>query len=129
MLLPLFSLPNFPDPPPIFFSFFHPQVGSAVGSELVLPALRSVGSFYVDQNKYSMISLPTLTEMTSGGITLWNTVQLRHFDMVSLEDMEGDFRINNVPALSSLCHFNLPASGRGGSRFQIVNAVHLSQVP
>ena len=52
-----------------------------MGSELVLPALRSVGSFFVRQNKYSLISLPALTEMTSGGVSLSNVFNLRHLDM------------------------------------------------
>jgi hypothetical protein len=97
------------------------QSGASARSALVLPQLRSVGTFYIREISCATISAPVLATIGTmqgqqGRLDLSNLPFTRSLDFPSLTNVTGQIVLNNLATLGTVCQIHLPADGYTYSR-------------
>jgi hypothetical protein len=86
-------------------------------SALVLPELRSVGSWSVRQTVVSVVSCPLLTTI-NGAFSWYRLPFVRGLNFPSLTTIAGQLSLNQMDRLTNLCHFaSIPSTSNVAGGF------------
>mmetsp|Transcript_31795 Transcript_31795/g.95555 ORF Transcript_31795/g.95555 Transcript_31795/m.95555 type:complete len:1899 (+) Transcript_31795:340-6036(+) len=105
--------------------------GTQARSGLVLPELRTVGSWSTRQSMVSVVSCPLLAAVTSGAFTWYYLPNVHGLDFPSLSLVAGRITMARLDVLANLCHFTSlqPGRYRWHQPISIQQTAHLVEVP